>query len=233
MSSIRKIESSRANGARSHGPVTESGKEIASQNARRHALLARVVVLENESPDAFAGVVSEHLARFQPADGIEYGLVEEMAAAWWRLRRTWSIETQLLNDCFDGPQPGKGTSLLATAFKNPDDSRGLALLHRYETRLHNMYQRALKNLLMLQTLRVPNGSSCCCAPSPRSPRSRRAERTQSHFRTPRLPAPGPRPPILSPRPPAPSPRRPVTMKRRFGGQTRLVICSVTPGTIPG
>jgi hypothetical protein len=54
MSSIRKIESSRANGALSRGPVTESGKQISSQNARRHALLARIVLLENESPDGFA-----------------------------------------------------------------------------------------------------------------------------------------------------------------------------------
>src|ERR1035441_7382489 len=146
MSSIRKIESSRANGARSHGPVTESGKLTSSQNARRHALLADIVLLKNESPDGFAEVMTDHLARFQPADSVEFGFIEKMVATWWRLRRAWSIETQLLNDCFDFTEPGDGTRQLAAAFKNPDDSHGLALLHRYETRLHNM----------LQTTRVPN-----------------------------------------------------------------------------
>src|ERR1017187_6873790 len=90
--------------------------------------------------------MTDHLARFQPADSVEFGFIEEMVATWCRLRRAWSIETQLLNDCFDFTEPGDGTRQLAAAFKNPDDSHGLALLHRYETRLHNM----------LQTTRVPN-----------------------------------------------------------------------------
>jgi hypothetical protein len=56
-------------------------------------LLARIVVLENESPDGFAEVLTDHLERFQPADGVEFGITEEMVAAWWRVRRAWSIET--------------------------------------------------------------------------------------------------------------------------------------------
>jgi hypothetical protein len=156
MSSIRKIESSRANGARSHGPATESGKYVSSQNARRHALLARIVLLKDEDPEGFEEVMSDHLARFQPTDGIEFGLVEEMVAAWWRMRRAWSIETDLLNQSFDVPNPGDGTGLVAAAFKSPDNSHGLALLHRYETRLHGVYHRAMKNLLLLQTPRVRN-----------------------------------------------------------------------------
>src|ERR1039457_5263984 len=139
MSSIRRIESSRANGARSHGPVTESGKLTSSENARRHGLLADIVLLKDEAADGFAEVMTDHLARFQPADSVEFGFIEEMVATWWRLRRAWSIETQLLNECIDPKNLADGASRLAAAFKNPDDSRGLALLHRYETRLHNMY----------------------------------------------------------------------------------------------
>jgi hypothetical protein len=190
MSSIRKIQSSQANGARSRGPVTEPGKQISSQNARRHALLARIVVLENESPDGFAEVLTGHLERFQPTDGVEFGIVEEMVAAWWRMRRAWSIETQLLNQCFDVPEPGDGTGLLAAAFKNPADSHGLALLHRYEARLHGMYQRALKNLLLLQIPNVPN------EPNP-----------TSEHRASANPAGGPCAPDLThdPQPPTPDP----------------------------
>jgi len=156
MSSTRRIDASRANGARSRGPVTESGKQISSQNARRHALLARIVVLKNESPDGFAEVLTDHLDRFQPADGVEFGVVEEMVAAWWRMRRAWSIETRLLDACFDVPDPGDGDSLLAATFKNVDDSHGLALLYRYETRLHCIYQRGLRNLQLLRSTQIPN-----------------------------------------------------------------------------
>jgi hypothetical protein len=173
MSSIRRINASRANGARSRGPITEPGKQISSQNARRHALLARCVVLQNESPEAFESVLNEHLERFQPADGVEFGIVEEMVAAWWRMRRAWTIETSLLSEAFDVPEPGDGPRLLAAAFKNIDDSHGLALLHRYETRLHCMYQRGLRNLQLLRATQAPN------EPSP----------TSEH-----LPPPAPEPP---------------------------------------
>src|ERR1017187_6420455 len=44
----------------------------------------RVLLLENESPEGFAEVLSGHLVRFQPTDGVDYGVVEEMVAAWWR-----------------------------------------------------------------------------------------------------------------------------------------------------
>jgi hypothetical protein len=159
MSSIRRIDASRANGARSRGPVTESGKQIASQNARSHSLLARIVVLKNESPEGFAEVLADHLARFRPADGVETGIIEEMVAASWRMRRAWSSETQLLDACFDVPKPGDGTGLLAATFKNIDDSHGLALLHRYETRLHCIYQRGLRNLQLLRTGLMPNEPS--------------------------------------------------------------------------
>src|ERR1017187_2166964 len=86
MSSQRRTESARANGVRSHGPVTESGKQISSQNALRHTLLARCVVVEGESTEGFEETLTEHLDRFQPADGVEFGIVEEMVAAWWRMR---------------------------------------------------------------------------------------------------------------------------------------------------
>src|ERR1035441_4749488 len=86
MSSQRRTESARANGVRSHGPVTESGKQISSQNALRHTLLARCVVVEGESTEGFEETLTEHLDRFEPADGVEFGIVEEMVAAWWRMR---------------------------------------------------------------------------------------------------------------------------------------------------
>ena len=150
MSSTRRIDASRANGARSRGPVTESGKQISSQNACRHGLLARCVVVEGESHEGFEETLTEHLERFQPADGVELGIVEEMVAAWWRMRRAWAIESRLLTDCVDTQPPCDPTGRLTAAFNSLADSPALALLHRYEIRLHRMYQRGLRNLQLLQ-----------------------------------------------------------------------------------
>ena len=98
MSSLRRVLSFRANGARSIGPVTAEGKRLSSQNATSHGLLARHIVMRDESPEAFDTVMNQHLDRLQPADGVEVGLVEEMVASQWRLRRAWALETRLLEN---------------------------------------------------------------------------------------------------------------------------------------
>ena len=89
MSSHRKTESSRANGARSHGPVTAEGKQRSSQNALRHGLLAGQVLLEGESREAFEENLTDLVQRFQPADEVACSFIEEMAVCHWRIRRTW------------------------------------------------------------------------------------------------------------------------------------------------
>ena len=94
MSSIRRILASKANGARSTGPVTAEGKRISSRNALTHGLLSRIVVLEDESDDTFQTLVSQHLDRLQPADGMELGMVGQMVLAHWRMRRPAAIPNE-------------------------------------------------------------------------------------------------------------------------------------------
>ena len=163
MSSIRRILASRANGARSKGPKTAEGKKRVAANAICHGLLANQVVLENESPEVFQALVCAYTSRLAPVDALEAGLVEEMASAYWRLRRGWSIETSLLNTAL-GNQPFAGDkkgeiARSAAAFRHLAASPELPLLHRYETRLHNMFQRAMYNLLLLRDLDLPNKPS--------------------------------------------------------------------------
>jgi hypothetical protein len=159
MSSDRRILASRANGSRSKGPVTAAGKLSSSQNALRHGLLARCLVLEDESSEAFQALLAQHIERLQPVDGLELGMIEEMVAAWWRMRRAWAIETHMLDTATADPA-ADATPLdrITTAFTGLASSAALPLMHRYETRLHLVYRRALHNLLMLRAA-VPNEPS--------------------------------------------------------------------------
>src|SRR3981081_2605014 len=93
MSSNLQIQASRANGAKSRGPVTPEGRARSSQNAIRHGFNAQTLVLGNESPDEFEKLLLSYIARWQPADAVEMDLVEEMVAAKWRQRRMWGVET--------------------------------------------------------------------------------------------------------------------------------------------
>ena len=190
MSSFRRVNSSRANAARSRGPVTLEGKERASTNALRHGLLAECVVLKNESHECFDDLVTQHIQRFAPADGVEFAMIEEMAAANWRMRRAWAIENRLMEKAIRNQPPGDEMSRLADAFSQLAASPELNLLHRYEARLHRIYQRALDNLLLLREPELPN------EPNPISEHQPPEEES---------PPPQPPPPPLAPRPQPPAP----------------------------
>src|SRR3954471_20309046 len=152
MSSTKRILSSRANGALSRGPKTDKGKSLSSRNAVRHGLLSKLVVLKEEPPEAFDELVSDFNGRFDPADAVEAGMVDEMVAASWRLRRAWAIENRLLDTAM-AAQPGEtAVDRLPPVFSALAADSHFNLLHRYETRLHTMFQRALYNLVLLRQL---------------------------------------------------------------------------------
>ena len=161
MSSLARINASRASGRLSKGPVTAVGKLRSSQNAVRHGLLARCLVLEDESPEAFQSLLAAYIDRLQPADALELDVVEEMVAAIWRLRRSWAIETHMMDTvpAEPGADPDTGSIDRTTAaFNTLATTPILPLMHRYETRLHMIYQRALHNQVLLRAV-IPNEPS--------------------------------------------------------------------------
>ncbi len=156
MSSLRRVKSSRANGARSKGPSTPAGKERYSLNAMRHGLCAKCVVVEGESRENFLILLQQHVDRFRPAGEVEFGMIEEMCASYWRQRRAWSLETGMFNKQMANQSDGSMMDRMVVAFDTLAASPSLSLLHRYETRLHLMYQRALRTLIVLRTVDRPN-----------------------------------------------------------------------------
>jgi hypothetical protein len=130
-SSMRRIRSSRANGARSRGPRTLQGKARSSQNAIRHGLLSKCVVMAGESGQGFDALLQQHLARFTPGDGVDQGYVEEMVAAAWRMRRAWAMETRLFDDAVAEQPPGDERGRMAAALGRLALRPEFALLPRY------------------------------------------------------------------------------------------------------
>jgi hypothetical protein len=155
MSSDRRIKSSRANGAKSHGPKTPEGKKRSSQNAIQHGLLAKCLLLPGEDAENFEILMQNHERRFQPADGIELGIIEEMCAAYWRLHRVWTMETHTLIHQISTQPAGQPVVRMMGAVRNLAAQPGTALMQRYETRLQNMYSRAIRTFKLLRTIPLP------------------------------------------------------------------------------
>ena len=162
MSSRDKRRIARTNGAKSTGPKTLEGLQNSAQNALRHGLTAKSLVLGNESQTKFDELMEAFIRKFQPHDEVELELVTEMVAARWRLRRVWLIQTAAIDLQMDRMAPEIAQQFkvithptrLSLAFTTmANEEKSLQLLLRYETTFSRAFDRALKTLEKLQKTR--------------------------------------------------------------------------------
>ena len=166
--SARKLASARANGAKSHGPITTQGRQNSARANFKHGLTANTVSLSNEDQPAFLEMIQEYTDHFQPVGPVETDLIEAMVVAKWQERRMWTIQTATLDHRMDTQQSeldAKCQSLdqptrLAIAFiTESGESRSLALQLRYANSHRRAYEKSLDILVKLQADRVAHGSS--------------------------------------------------------------------------
>jgi hypothetical protein len=158
MSSKRKIDSARANGAKSHGPATEAGRKKSSMNALKYGLTARTVVLPNENDGEYTFLLESYVDKFQPVDPVEMDLIVEMVNTKWRQRRLLLIESTLYEEQMQNQKEQMEEDYQtydesvehACAFRKLSESGCLSMLSRAESRLERSYSRALRNLLQLR-----------------------------------------------------------------------------------
>jgi len=82
------------------GPRTAAGKERSSMNALKHGLTSRRVVLAHENRAEFDALLKDLLDESQPVGTLEFELVNDIAAALWRLRRARGMECDLAEVAF-------------------------------------------------------------------------------------------------------------------------------------
>ena len=91
-----KAVSNRANAQRSTGPQTPAGKARVSQNALKHGLLSRKLLLPGESQVEFDALLGQRQSELDPGCTLELTLVERIAIALWRQRRLVSAESAFI-----------------------------------------------------------------------------------------------------------------------------------------
>ncbi|HYI92900.1 MAG TPA: hypothetical protein VEX68_05110 [Bryobacteraceae bacterium] len=142
---------SRANGAKSNGPTTPEGKAISALNATKHGLTSSRVVLPHESQEAYDKLEASLINRFKPTDDLESELVQEMAAARWRLRRIESMEAALFKKAIKQHEEAGTPDALDTAYAEVAESKSYRMLVRHASQLRRAYEKAWKEIQLLQS----------------------------------------------------------------------------------
>ena len=117
------------------------------------------MVLETEDRTCFDALHAEFIERFSTSDGVEIRIIEEMVNSFWRQRPVWAIETRMLDTAIAAQPVAEGLddlARMASGVGSLAPQPALSLVHRYENRLHRIFQRAFRDLLLLQNRNMPN-----------------------------------------------------------------------------
>jgi len=141
MASAAQITANQANAQHSTGPVTPEGKARVSQNAIRHGLTAKHLVVRDDERQEFSDFQQSLVAELAPQGAIELVTFHDLLHAAWNLHRFRRIEAEL---CTAGPED----------FASTENTAPLDRLARYQARAQRAYYRALQELRTLQTNRA-------------------------------------------------------------------------------
>jgi hypothetical protein len=141
MASPAQITANRANAALSTGPTSIEGKARVSQNALKHGLTAKHLVVRDDQRDDFETLRDSLAAELDPQGVVESLTFNEILHAAWNLHRFRTIEAEVSLGTLDD-------------FTDPQSTAVLDRLSRYQARAQRAYYRALQELRTLQTNRA-------------------------------------------------------------------------------
>lgn len=150
MTTQKQIEANHINAQRSTGPTSKEGQGIVSQNALKHGVFSKQVLLKDESKEDFEALQNEFHTHFKPEGFLERLFLERALAAAWRLSRVTQMESILISHAAKNHFDREGNIADVLHYDSGD---GLMLLSRYETSLERILFRSLTELRRLQTAR--------------------------------------------------------------------------------
>jgi hypothetical protein len=141
MASAAQITANQSNAQHSTGPNTDEGKARVSQNALRHGLTARHLVIRDDEHEEFAALQNALSEELAPQGAMEAIVFQELLHAAWNLQRFRRIEAEVSRGAIED-------------FSDPDTTTVLDRLTRYQARALRARQKALQELRVLQTNRA-------------------------------------------------------------------------------
>jgi hypothetical protein len=141
MATIAQIAANQANSKLSTGPKTPEGRARVSQNALRHGLTAKHLVIRPDEQEEFDSFQHELLAELNPQGPTEATVYQDLVHASWNLQRLRRLEAESSLGTIDDLTDAKTAAVLDR-------------LSRYQSRAQRAYYKALKELRILQTNRA-------------------------------------------------------------------------------
>ncbi len=155
MTTQKQIEANRENAKHSTGPKSEEGRKVVAQNALKHGVFSKQILLEGEPQKEFEALRLEFYEQFQPQGLLEQLFCERALAAAWRLSRVTQMESMLINHAARNSFDSNGIIEVLGGYQGDK----LSLLSRYEISLEKILFRSLAELHSLQTFRMSHRKS--------------------------------------------------------------------------
>ena len=151
---------SRANGAKSRGPITPEGKATSAKNAiRHHGLTIRALTLPAECPDAAAELLAAYTADLNPDGPVEHDIVEMLTVYKWQMLRVQSMQRGFLVNAEtrhaafikDHLNEADPSSFAAENFRHANlEDETFRHLIRYASELRRAFSATLRDLRLVQ-----------------------------------------------------------------------------------
>ncbi len=166
----RRAEINRQNAQKSTGPKTDAGKMNSRLNSLKNGSRTVVVdftdscglaLLSGEDAAEYRSMMAEYSRYLSPKGRVEYGLVQRIVDAQWRIVRNSKLQTLELEACLSEVReiehPGLGAHLVGTvdlisATRMAFDSKMPQQLQREEAALARLINASLRELNMLRKL---------------------------------------------------------------------------------
>lgn len=105
MTTEKQIQANKQNALVSTGPVTDEGKAVVVQNAVKHGVFARDLIIASgdgkENEEEYRQLLQNLIVSLNPSGQMEHLLVEKIAVDFWRLRRVLRFETGCIRKYLD------------------------------------------------------------------------------------------------------------------------------------
>jgi hypothetical protein len=141
MATTAQIVANQANAKLSTGPKTPEGKACVAQNALRHGLTAKHLVIRPDEQEEFDSFQHELTAELNPQGPTETTVYQDLLHAAWNLKRLRRLEAESCLGTIDDLIDAKTAAILDR-------------ICRYQSRAQRAYYKALKELRILQTNRA-------------------------------------------------------------------------------